>query len=121
MIDRKIIESYINGLSTLSITEDIKTRVKNMSNVIAKDGLDVPTLLKLSYNVIESGQFEGANDTNRSRVKYTLFYLKHSLQRVDDLNWLFENKVKFARFSNSQIFKLIKLKEKLSKENSLPF
>jgi hypothetical protein len=48
-------------------------------------------------------------------------YIKVCAQRVKDLDWLIKNKYKFPKIPNSQVFKLIKLKEKLSIENALPF
>jgi hypothetical protein len=56
-----------------------------------------------------------------SKTKYQVMYIKVCAQRVKDLDWLIKNKYKFPGRSNSQVFKLIKLKEKLSIENAISF
>ena len=55
------------------------------------------------------------------RAKYSVFYVQHTHKRIKDLDWLLLNKSKFKKYSNSQVFNLIKLKEKLSIDNSCPF
>ena len=113
MIDKRIIESYVNGFTSLSIIEDIATRVANMSRVIKDEGFDVDDFIDLEFEELESEDFQKEKLT-KTRVKYTIFYIKHSKKRIDDIIWLDSKKKSFQRFSNSQIFKLIKLKEKLS-------
>ena len=113
MIDKRIIESYVNGFTSLSIIEDIATRVANMSRVIKDEGFDVDDFIDLEFEELESEDFQ-KEKLPKTRVKYTIFYIKHSKKRIDDIIWLDSKKKSFQRFSNSQIFKLIKLKEKLS-------
>ena len=113
MIDKRIIESYVNGFTSLSIIEDIATRVANMSRVIKDEGFDVDDFIDLEFEELESEDFQ-KEKLPKTRVKYTIFYIKHSKKRIDDIIWLDSKKESFQRFSNSQIFKLIKLKEKLS-------
>lgn len=112
MIDKRIIESYVNGFTSLSIIEDIATRVANMSRVIKDEGFDVDDFIDLEFEELESEDFQ-KEKLPKTRVKYTIFYIKHSKKRIDDIIWLDSKKKSFQRFSNSQIFKLIKLKEKL--------
>jgi len=47
----------------------------------------------------------------------------YAKKRIEDLEWISDNKSKFRHLSNSQVFNLIKLKEKLSFKNSytVPF
>jgi len=113
MIDKRIIESYVNGFTSLSIIEDIATRVANMSRVIKDEGFDVDDFIDLEFEELESEDFQ-KEKLPKTRVKYTIFYIKHSKKRIDDIIWLDSKKKLFQKFSNSQIFKLIKLKEKLS-------
>ena len=113
MIDKRIIESYVNGFTSLSIIEDIATRVANMSRVIKDEGFDVEDFIDLEFEELESEYFQ-KEKLPKTRVKYTIFYIKHSKKRIDDIIWLDSKKKLFQKFSNSQIFKLIKLKEKLS-------
>jgi hypothetical protein len=108
MIDKKIFISLADGHSILYIKNDICARVdkflkeiKNLDNGEVLLGLDI-------------------NSIQPSRAKYQIIYIKESLKRIEDLDWMYRN-TKLNRYSNSEILNLILLKEKLSKENSLPF
>lgn len=114
MIDKRIIESYVQGIATSSIIEDMNTRIKNMSTVIKMEGLDLSILVQKEFDELD-------NENIKVRAKYSVFYIKHSTQRIKDLNWLDSKKKTFFSYSNSQIFKLIKLKEKLLLTHSMPF
>ena len=114
MIDNRIIESYVKGLRSSSIIEDLNTRIKNMSTVVEMEGLDISNFINLDFDVLDSTDI-------KVRAKYSIFYIKHSQIRVKDIKWLDSKKKEFYKYSNSQIFKLIKLREKLSFKNSLPF
>lgn len=114
MIDKRIIESYVQGLATSSIIGDMNTRIKNMSTVIQMEGLDLSTLIQKEFDELD-------NEDIKVRAKYSVFYIKHSSKRIKDLNWLDSKKKEFFSYSNSQIFKLIKLKEKLLVTHSMPF
>jgi hypothetical protein len=114
MIDKRIIESYVQGIATSSIIEDMNTRIKNMSTVIKMEGLDLSILVQKEFDELD-------NENIKVRAKYSVFYIKHSTQRIKDLNWLDSKKKTFFSYSNSQIFKLMKLKEKLLVTHSMPF
>lgn len=114
MIDKRIIDSYIQGHVTSSIIEDMNTRIKNMSNVIKMEGLDLSVLIQKEFDELD-------NENIKVRAKYSVFYIKHSIKRIKDLNWLDSKKKSFFGYSNSQVFKLIKLKEKLLVTHTLPF
>jgi hypothetical protein len=114
MIDKRIIDSYVQGISTSSIIEDMNTRIKNMSSVIKMEGLDLSILIQKEFDELD-------NEDIKVRAKYSVFYIKHSSKRIKDLNWLNSKKKEFFSYSNSQIFKLIKLKEKLLVTHTLPF
>ena len=114
MIDKRIIDSYVQGIATSSIIGDMNTRIKNMSTVIQMEGLDLSTLIQKEFDELD-------NEDIKVRAKYSVFYIKHSSKRIKDLNWLDSKKKTFFSYSNSQIFKLIKLKEKLLVTHSMPF
>ena len=114
MIDKRIIDSYVQGIATSSIIEDMNTRIKNMSTVIQMEGLDLSTLIQKEFDELD-------NEDIKVRAKYSVFYIKHSSKRIKDLDWLDSKKKTFFSYSNSQIFKLIKLKEKLLVTHSVPF
>jgi len=112
MIDKKIIQSLIDGTAPSFIQKDLNTNISRFLYNIQKDDktVDVLRLLKMKAETITP-----------SKTKYQIMYIKVCAQRVKDLDWLINNKYKFPKIPNSQVFKLIKLKEKLSIENALPF
>lgn len=114
MIDKKIIEHLVEGHAIRFIQQDLTDKMNRFCDNIrqADSKADVVKLLSMETETIYP-----------SKTKYQVMYIKVCAQRVKDLDWLIKNKHKFPGRSNSQVFKLIKLKEKLSKENAvlLPF
>jgi hypothetical protein len=47
------------------------------------------------------------------KKKYTTYYVIHSLKRLNDINWLIENKDRFPNLCDSQLFSLLRFKEKI--------
>lgn len=110
-IDNNIIKDLKTGISVNAIQSQLALKINKFSQTLKKDNeVDLQQLLKLSFE-----------ELSPIRTRYGVTYIKHTLQRIEDLNWLIKNKYKFPKLSNSQIFNLIKLKYKLSKENSIPF
>ena len=112
MIDKKIIQSLIDGHDPSSIQKDLNDNMNRFCYNIQKDDKTVDVLKLLMMK---------AETITPSKTKYQVMYIKVCAQRVKDLDWLIKNKYKFPKIPNSQVFKLIKLKERLSVENSLPF
>ncbi len=112
MVDKKIIEHLVEGHAIRFIQQDLTDKMNRFCDNIrqADSKADVVKLLSMETETIYP-----------SKTKYQVMYIKVCAQRVKDLDWLIKNKHKFPGRSNSQVFKLIKLKEKLSIENSLPF
>lgn len=111
MVDRKIIQSFQEGFSVGAIQSDLKVRIANFTKTIERDN-------SVSYQQLYDSEFE--NITN-IRFRYGITYIKQCERRLKDLDWLLEKKSKFRHLPNSKIFNLIKFKEKLSYDNSLPF
>ncbi len=111
MVDRKIVEAFKTGISIGAIQSDLKVRIKNFTKTITSDP-------NVSYDELYSTKFE---DIKVVRQRYGITYIKQCEKRIKDLNWILDKKTKFRRYSNSEIFKLIQLKEKLSISDSLPF
>lgn len=104
-VDRRVYDSMVEGFPIACIKKDIETRSMNMSRgLFIKDITpdEFEELLKTDLEKIQS-----------SRIKYTAFYVQHARKRIVDLDWILANKSKFPRLSTSQVFNLIKLKEKL--------
>ncbi len=105
MVDKNILKGYIDGLTTQSVVYTLNNKIKNLKTVLLneKPSIDFEKMMDTEWDNIEG-----------VRIRYTVFYVKHSIRRIEDLRWLDQNKPKFKQLSNSQIFNLIKLKEKLS-------
>jgi hypothetical protein len=110
MIDKKIIEHLVEGHAIPFIQKDLSDKMnKFCDNIRQADAkADVLKLLMMDTEQITP-----------SKTKWQVIYIKVCSQRIKDLDWLVKNKYKFPGRSNSQVFKLIKLKEKLSKENAI--
>jgi hypothetical protein len=110
MIDKKIIEHLVEGHAIRFIQQDLNDKMNKFCENIrqADKNADVLKLLTMDTETITP-----------SKTKYQVMYIKVCEQRLKDLDWLVMNKYRFPGRSNSQIFKLIKLKEKLSQENAI--
>lgn len=119
MIDKRIIQSFVDGNSYQVVLDELNTRAKNMIDVIESQKLDLNKLLDIEFDQLSAADFSDEK-ISVTRIKYTTFYIKHSLKRIEDLKWVEKNKPLFPHLSKSQVFKLLKFKEKLQ-EDSLPF
>jgi len=111
LIDKNIREAYVDGLSHACVVSMLNNKISNLKKVLNRDRPDIKIdeLLHIKdWSIIEP-----------IRARYTVFYVQHSSKRIEDVNWIEKNKNKFTNLSNSQIFNLVKLKEKLSVE--VPF
>jgi hypothetical protein len=111
-VDRYIIKSLNDDWIISYMQLNLNFKIKNFTRVLTKDSVDIDKMLELNFD-----------DISPIRTRYGVTYIKHCKKRIKDLDWIRDNKFKFKGLSNTQIFKLIKLKEKLSFENSysLPF
>jgi hypothetical protein len=111
MIDKKILESFSNGFAIKVIQNQLEEKANKFAANIKQDPtVDLLRLLSLEFDQVAP-----------VRTKFGVAYIKQSLKRIKDLEWVKKNKYKFPQHSSSQVFNLLKLKEKLSKENALPF
>lgn len=109
MVDKRIAESFRSGDAIGVVQADLRLRIKNFTITVTKDH-KLEDLMDLSWDQIPT-----------LRIRYGTFYIKHAMKRIEDLDWMSKNKRKLSRYSNSEILKLIQLKEKLSEENAVPF
>lgn len=116
MIDKRIIESFVNGYSEDWIVEDINSRINKMSDFVKLQKIDVNT----DWNNLTKVDFSSKNLSN-TRIKYTIFYINHSKKRIDDINWIMSKRNIFNGLSKSELFKLVKFKEKVLERTELPF
>lgn len=112
MIDRIIVSSLAEGHAIAYIQQELDKKMHKFAGNI-KDNDKNADLLKLL--VMDE------NSISPTRTRYQVMYIKQCGKRIKDLNWLLKNKYKFPKLSNSQVFNLLKLREKLSEENAVPF
>lgn len=106
LVDKNIYKGYVDGFTTQTVVDTLNIKMRNLKSVLLKENplIDFDNLVKSNDDC----------ESDSVRIRYTIFYTRHSIKRIEDLAWLDKNKPKLKRYSNSQIFNLIKLKEKLS-------
>ena len=97
MVDRKIIESFREGISIGAIQSDLKVRIKNFIKTITND-------TSVIYDDLYNTNFD---DIKVVRHRYGITYIKQCEKRINDLTWILDRKYKLRRYSNSEIFRLI--------------
>lgn len=108
MVDRTITQSFNDGSNIDDIKSHLNLRSSNFLKVLLKDE---------TINIDEIMATDWENFTS-SRIKYGVFYIKNCNKRIDDLDWIVMNKDKFPNKNESQIFGLLKLKDKLSQQSN---
>ena len=112
LVDKNIADK-LKELCILDLVSELSERVEKFKGIIKRDypDVDVATILaRKDYASIEA-----------SRLRYHVMYIHHCNKRIKDLRWMVQTRFRFYNYKNTQIFNLIKLREKLSVENSLPF
>lgn len=119
IVDRSLVDLLKTGTGFLDVKENLRSRsLKIKANMVRDMKLckqlkdkdpDVILYNEDIWPMIES-----------SRIKYNIFYITHCLKRMEDIDWIVKNRLKFHEYDRLQIFNLIKLKEKLSLENAEP-
>lgn len=112
LVDKNIADK-LKELCILDLVSELSERVEKFKGIIKRDYPDVDVkdaLTRKDYANIEA-----------SRLRYNVMYIHHCNKRIKDLRWMVQTRFRFYNYKNTQIFNLIKLKEKLAVENSLPF
>lgn len=117
IIDKEILRCFDIGLTLTGIIDELEKKSNRMMQNIDRDKMDLRPIFPALYNGANVFDLPGVS----TKLKYYYTYIKHTQKRIDDMKWIIINKKKFPLLSNSQIFKLLELRDKLSKENSLPF
>lgn len=108
-IDHKILELFSDDMEIPQIQNYLKIKIRDFTSIFEKYGdTDVEALTKLNFDQLYP-----------TRTKYGITYIKHSSKRIMDLDWVVENKWKFLHLSDSQVFKLVKLKDRLTANPSV--
>ncbi len=112
LVDKNI-EDKLKEICILDLVSELSERVEKFKLIIKRDYPEVDvaaTLARKDYGLIEA-----------SRLRYNVMYIHHCNKRIKDLRWMVQTRFRFYNYKNVQIFNLIKLREKLSVENSVPF
>jgi hypothetical protein len=109
IIDSRVISLFQEGNSIQFTIKELTSRSEKFINVLEREDVNLWDAL----TDVES--------LKTTRHKYAAFYVISAYKRVNDLKWMEINKYKFRHIENSKFFKLIQFKDKISKENSLPF
>lgn len=104
MIDKNIIQSLVDGHAIGYIKNELERKMNNFASKIKESdkSIDLVSLITNDPDKITT-----------SRVRYQVIYIQHCMKRIKDLDWVFKNKSKYSKLSRSQVFSLLKLKEKL--------
>lgn len=124
MIDNTIKRSLTEKESPVSIIEDLEKRSKNIFRIIEKEKIEMSSLFEVLM-----GNKDIEDDTIPKRVRYAYFYVTHCKKRINDLKWIIKKRtnpfILSRKYTDKNVFDMISLKDKLSKENAfhdtLPF
>lgn len=112
IIDRKIIEHFSISSSICDIQSELSLKARNFVKVFENNNKDSSIYELLSKDFDELGP---------AKLRYQITYIKHCLSRIEDLSWMARNKSNFQGLTMLKFFNLIKLRDKLSNKNTLPF
>lgn len=119
IVDRSLNDLLKQGLGFLETKENLRLRTVRLKVGLEKDMKTCELLKNVDPDVLlNTPDFWKSVDS--SRVKYHLYYISHCFKRIDDIDWCLRNRLKFYEYSSLQLFNLIKLRDKLSIENSEP-
>ncbi len=110
LIDKNL-GDRLREMTLLDLKEDLNNRIEKFKDIVSRDfGIDAEEILK-------SGNID---DMESTRLRYNLYYITHCRLRLKDFDWILRNRLKFHKWSNNQVFKLVMLKEKLHVSNAKP-
>jgi hypothetical protein len=113
LIDNRIIER-LQVLSILEVKQETFNKASRFSDIIKRDIPDI-NINKLLNN--DSTELNKIDPKLTNRIKYCIFYINHCYGRVNDLEWMLKNRIKFNRYDNQKLFRLLKFKESFFYKN----
>lgn len=105
-IDSLITKSIKNDYTLSEISIELKNRCNNIFKIISSDYKSIDDFLKSDVTDKEK------------KYKYIQEYIRCCDKRSNDLDWLIENKDNFKGLKDINLFGLIKLKDKLNKNET---
>jgi hypothetical protein len=109
IIDNKIISLLDGGNSVTFVIKEITSKIDKFIDLLEKENININDAISDVYSL------------KSSRHRYVTFYIIVVYKRIKDLKWMINNYDKFKNLNNTKLFKLVQFKDKISKENSLPF
>jgi hypothetical protein len=117
IIDKEVYRCFEVGYSLITIIQELEKKSDNIMKIIDRDKINIEPI----YPVLFGGADINDLPNVSVKLKYYYTYLTYCKKRIEDIKWIILNKKNFPHHSNSQVYKLLSLREKLSVENSFPF
>jgi hypothetical protein len=117
MIDNEILGHFERGAALVTIISELQRKTSQIKDIIDRDKIDISPIYPALVTDVNIDELPDVP----KRLQYFFHVITHSLKRIEDIKWIILNKKRFPLISNSEVFKLLKLRDKLSKEKALPF
>ncbi len=101
IIDQKIEKLYKDGCPSLSIIEQLEVSRNKMLDFLKRNGISLDNV-------------DLDSEKNSNKIKYYALYINHCEGRMVDVEWIGTNKNRFPFYESSKIFRMLKLRDKLS-------
>lgn len=102
MIDKKIEKSLADGTTVAGVMEELARMSDNLGKTLDKMNVDINRFNGQDFDAIEP-----------IRARYVVHYVRHCERRKGDMVWLVRKKAALGKTS-SEMFKLLKFKEKMT-------
>ncbi len=116
MVDKFILESLSNGASIRISQLELQEKIIKFRKILERDNVDVESTV-LTVN-------EDWEKIPSARHRFAAYYICFAVKRIIDLEWYSNKKITKPSLKNKDFLKLIKFRDKLSRENAkenLPF
>jgi hypothetical protein len=112
IVDRNLEDLLKEGSGFLESKKNLKLRTQKIKENLIRDMKTCEVLKNIDVDLLLSTP-ENWSLIESSRIKYYLYYISQCLKRIDDINWCVRNRLRFYDYNSLQLFKLIKLRDKL--------
>lgn len=115
MVDKIITGNMNDGLPIRAAQLELQEKISKFRKMLEKENVDVVDIV-LQAN-------EDWQKISSARHRFAAYYICFAAKRIIDLDWFSKKKTVFTKLSNKDMLKLLKFRDKLSKENAneLPF
>jgi len=116
MVDKLILENINNNLSIKTSQLELQEKIIKFKNLLERDNIDVESTV-LTAN-------ENWEEIPSARHRFAAYYICFAVKRIIDLDWYSNKRLVVPSLNKRDMLKVIKFRDKLSKENAkenLPF